>query len=155
MSRVFRRGELKQAILLVVSDLGDAHGYAILGELKTRVGGGWKGSPGAIYPALLALVETGHLESREDDGVQVYSLTDAGQRLVDSSDWAQRWPALSERANKSEPRVAIGRLLDDFASNSPLRRRLADPTLQAEIEKILVEAHEEIDSKINEGEVDG
>ena len=61
MSRVFRRGELKQAIIVVLADLGDAHGYAIMSELESRVGGGWKPSPGAIYPALLALVETGYL----------------------------------------------------------------------------------------------
>jgi DNA-binding PadR family transcriptional regulator len=68
MGRVFQRGELKQAVLVVLADLGEAHGYAIMGELESRVGGGWKPSPGAIYPAILALVETGHLRVFDQDG---------------------------------------------------------------------------------------
>ena len=64
MSRIFHRGELKEAVLLVLDSLGEAHGYAIMAELKDRVGSGWKPSPGAIYPALLALVGTGHVRAR-------------------------------------------------------------------------------------------
>jgi len=44
----FKRGELKQAIVAVLAALGEAHGYAIMGELKERVGGRWRPSPGAI-----------------------------------------------------------------------------------------------------------
>src|SRR5918999_6284264 len=80
----FRRGELKEAIVLVLDSLGEAHGYAIMAELKDRVGGGWKPSPGAIYPALLALVETGHVQTADRDGSRMYSLTPAGRRAADS-----------------------------------------------------------------------
>ena len=54
MGRISRRGELKQAILVVLESVDTAHGYAIMGGVKNRVGGGWKPSPGAICPALLA-----------------------------------------------------------------------------------------------------
>jgi DNA-binding PadR family transcriptional regulator len=155
MSRVFRRGELKQAIIVVLADLGDAHGYAIMSELESRVGGGWKPSPGAIYPALLALVETGYLRMFEQDEVRMYALTDTGRRAVESSDWRNRWPSLSARAAQAEDRVAIGSLLDHFASLSVLRRRLANPSQQQEIMEILAQAHTQIEKTIHKGEDNG
>ena len=51
-----------------------------MAELKERVGGGWKPSPGAIYPALIALVETGHVQTVDRDGTRIYSLTKADYR---------------------------------------------------------------------------
>ena len=155
MSRVFRRGELKQAIVVVLEDLGEAHGYAIMGEMASRVGGGWKPSPGAIYPALLALVETGHLRTFEQDGVRMYALSHSGRGAVESSDWRRRWPALSARAEEAEDRIAIGSLLDGFAAGSPLRRRLARPFQREQIEEILTRAHAQIEESIQEGEDNG
>jgi DNA-binding PadR family transcriptional regulator len=155
MSRVFRRGELKQAITVVLADLGDAHGYAIMSELESRIGGGWKPSPGAIYPALLALVETGYLRMFEQDEVRMYALTETGHRAVEASDWRNRWPSLSARAAAAEDRVAIGSLLDDFASASALRRRLANPAQRQEITEILAQAHTQIEETIQEGEDNG
>jgi DNA-binding PadR family transcriptional regulator len=122
MGRIFRRGELKQAIVVVLAVLGDAHGYAIMSELEARVEGGWKASPGAIYPALLALVESGHLRTEEKDGVRVYSLTDTGRQAADNAGWERRWGMLTERAEESEERMAIGSMLDVF------RGELADET---------------------------
>jgi DNA-binding PadR family transcriptional regulator len=155
MSRVFRRGELKQAIVVVLADLGETHGYAIMSELESRVGGGWKPSPGAIYPALIALVESGYLHMSDRDGVRLYALTETGRRAVEASDWRRRWPSLSARAEEAEDRMAVGSLLDDFASNSPLRRRLAGPAQRQAIAEILARAHLEIDQKIEEGESNG
>jgi DNA-binding PadR family transcriptional regulator len=155
MSRVFRRGELKQAVLVVLADLGDAHGYAIMGELESRVGGGWKPSPGAIYPALLALVETGHLRMFDEDGQRMYALTETGRRAVEDSDWRRHWPSLSARAEEAEDRVAIGSMLEDFASNSPFRRRLAGPSQQGKIAEILTRAHAQIEETMEKGDDNG
>ena len=152
---MFRRGELKQAIVAVLADLGDAHGYAIMGELESRIGGGWKPSPGAIYPALLALVEADYLHMSEQNGVRTYALTETGRRAVEGSDWRRRWPSLSVRAEEAEDRMAIGTLLDGFAAGSPLRRRLAGPSLQEQIAEILARAHTQIEESIQEGENNG
>ncbi|HEX6285936.1 MAG TPA: PadR family transcriptional regulator [Acidimicrobiia bacterium] len=152
MSRIFRRGELKQAIVHVLASVGEAHGYAIMGELEARIGGGWKPSPGAIYPALLGLVEAGHLEISERDGVQVYALTDSGRHLAESSEWARRWSSLNARAEESENRLAVGSLLDRFAASSAVRRRLAGPSQQARIESILARTQMEIEESLEEGE---
>lgn len=155
MSRVFKRGELKEAIVVVLADLGSAHGYAIMNELQIRVGGGWKPSPGAIYPALLALVETGHVSAEELDGTRVYRLTATGRGAAEKSSSAGRWASLAARAEAGEDRVAVGPLLDEFASDSPLRRRLAGEAQRAEIESILGRTGAEIEQVLVEGDEDG
>ena len=102
MSRIFRRGELKEAVVVVLGSLGEAHGYAIIAELKDRVGGGWKPSPGAIYPALLELVEMGHVRTADRDGTRIYSLTEAGHRAAEAQRSNTRWASLTARAEDVE-----------------------------------------------------
>jgi len=155
MGRVFKRGELKEAIVVVLGDLGAAHGYAIMSELQARVGGGWKASPGAIYPALLALGETGHIDTEEVDGTRIYRLTPAGQDAAAGSTSAERWASLAARAESSTDQVAVGTLLDDFASRSKIRRRLVDESQRREIESILDRTTTEIDQVLVVGEQDG
>src|SRR4030066_1904068 len=124
MGRIFRRGELKEVILMVLLSTGEAHGYAILTEIKEGIGGGWKPSPGAIYPALLALVETGHVRTAEREGTRVYSLSDAGHRAAEAASWTGRWAALTKLAQRREDREAVGSVLDRFAAASRVRPRL-------------------------------
>ncbi|MFZ0625821.1 MAG: PadR family transcriptional regulator [Acidimicrobiia bacterium] len=155
MARVFRRGELKEAIVVVLAKIGEAHGYAIMGELEARVDGGWKASPGAIYPALMALVESGHVSFEDRDDLRIYALTDVGRKAAASSSWGNRWSALTAKAERADDRVAVGSLLDEFASTSPLRRRLAGSEQQREIESILEKAHAEIEETLEEGNEDG
>jgi DNA-binding PadR family transcriptional regulator len=155
MARIFRRGELKEAIVVVLAALGEAHGYAIMSELKGRIGGGWKPSPGAIYPALLALVETGHVSAADRDGVRVYSLTEAGHRAAEAASWASRWPALTKLAQRREDREAVGSVLDRFAAESRLRHRLTGAAQKQQIESVLARAAREIEQLVEEGEGDG
>ena len=108
----------------MLDSLGEAHGYAIMAELKDRVGGGWA-EPGAIYPALLALVGTGHVQAKNHDGTRVYSLTNDGHRVAATQRSSSRWASLTARAAEGEDRVSVGSLLDTFAEASAVRRRLA------------------------------
>ena len=159
MSRIFRRGELKEAIVAVLATLGEAHGYAIMNELKERVGGGWKPSPGAIYPAIVGLVESGHVESFDRDGTRTYTLTEAGRKAALTASAEGQWSSLASRAERGETRVAVGSLLDRFAASSRLRRRLAEPARRQEIEAILARAEAEIEVVLRDarrkGEDDG
>lgn len=52
MSRIFRRGQLRTALLQVLVDGGAANGYTIMQRLQDHVGAGWGASPGAIHPAV-------------------------------------------------------------------------------------------------------
>jgi DNA-binding PadR family transcriptional regulator len=155
MSRIFRRGELKEAVLLVLDSLGEAHGYAIMADLKDRVGGGWKPSPGAIYPALLALVETGHVRAVDHDGTRIYSLTKEGRHIAATLRSSSKWALLTARAEEGEDRVSVGSLLDAFAEGSAVRRRLARTEQRGLIEAILARTSAEIEGTFEEGENDG
>ena len=119
------------------------------------LGGGWKPSPGAIYPALLALVETGHVRTADHDGTRVYSLTKVGRRVAAAQRSSSRWASLTARAEEGEDRVSVGSLLDAFAEASALRRRLARTEQRGRIEAILARASAEIEGTLEEGESDG
>lgn len=141
--------------MVVLGSLGEAHGYAIMAELKDRVGGGWRPNPGAIYPALLALVETGHVRAKNHDDTRMYSLTKTGQRAADALSSNTRWASLTARAEEGEERASVGSLLDRFAEESALRRRLAHTEQREQIEAILARAGAEIERTLEEGENDG
>lgn len=155
MGRIFKRGELKQAIVVILDSIGEAHGYAIMGALKDRVGGSWKPSPGAIYPALLALVEQGYVQTTDQDGTLMYSLTADGRREAGVFAADARWASLSARAESGEDRITVGSLLDLFAADNPLRRRLTGVAQRRAIESILQQASDEIENVLNEGDSDG
>jgi DNA-binding PadR family transcriptional regulator len=152
MTRIFGRGELKEAIVAVLSDLDEMHGYGILSELQSRVGGDWKPSPGAIYPALLALVELGWVRTREVDGATLYSLAAEGKHRAAVLSDSSRWRDLSNRAENGVQKRSVGHTLDRFAAQATFRRKLLAENQQAAVEEILRKTMQEIKRVINEGE---
>lgn len=150
MARIFKRGELREALVVVLATLGEAHGYAIMKELEQRVGGGWKSSPGAIYPALVVLTDTGHVAVTEHDGTRMYSLTDVGREAARQMRATSRWAALGQIAQQAPERIATGTLLDRFADGSAVRRRLANPTQQQHIAAVLADAERAITNILDE-----
>lgn len=135
MSRLFGRGELKVALLHVAADLGPTNGYSIMHALADRVGGSWQPSPGAIYPALLALEDGGLLVGRDEDGARRYELTRAGRAavaaqpdvLADVAGRARRAPA---------PQITLGAVLDGLVATVPDRGRPLTPDRVAHIESL-------------------
>lgn len=123
MTRLFGRGELKLALLHVAADLGPTNGYSIMQGLADRVGGSWQPSPGAIYPALLALEDGGLLVGRERDGTRRYELTPAGRKAV-----ANQPDVLADVAGRARrapaPPVTVGTLLDRLVGSAPARDRV-------------------------------
>ena len=127
MSRVFGRGQLKLALLAVAAEVEPANGYAIMHELDARIGGTWQPSPGAIYPALLALEDAGLLAGTDVDGARQYAVTDSGRRaLAEQPDVIE---AVADRAQLLPPPLpTFGALLDRLVQEAPHRqRRLDDP----------------------------
>lgn len=150
MARVFNRGELKLALLSVIGSLGEAHGYAIMQGLQQRVGSHWRPSPGAIYPALVALEEAGAVTSEERDGLRIYRLTREGAAALGTGDTAPAWREISRRAGARLPRVTLGRLLDRFELGLP--RRVGLTPEQAEtIDAALTRARNDITATLEQG----
>jgi DNA-binding PadR family transcriptional regulator len=150
MPRVFNRGELKVALLSVIASLGEGHGYAIMQELQRRVGSQWRPSPGAIYPALVALEEAGLITSDEREGLRVYRLTESGTTELDGRDPGPSWPDISRRAHARRPRVTLGRLLDRFELGLPRRAGLS-PGQAESIDAALTRTRSDIAAILEEG----
>ncbi len=135
MSRLFGRGELKLALLHVAADLGPTNGYSIMHGLAERVGGSWQPSPGAIYPALLALEDAGLLVGRAHDGARRYEVTSSGRSTI-----AARPDVLREVAGRAErapaPAITVGGLLDRLADAAPNRDRALQPAQVDRIESL-------------------
>ncbi|GAA3440696.1 PadR family transcriptional regulator [Planomonospora venezuelensis] len=79
--RKAKRGDVRAAILALLSE-EPRNGYQIIQEIAERSQGGWKPSPGAVYPALQQLTDEGLVLSEENDGRKTFRLTDAGRAYV-------------------------------------------------------------------------
>jgi len=135
MTRLFGRGELKLALLHVAADLGPTNGYSIMHGLADRVGSSWQPSPGAIYPALLALEDAGLLSGRDEDGARRYEITPAGRRQVDADPDVIQDVAVRARRAPAPP-VTVGAVLDRLAASAPRRDTPVDPPTVARIEML-------------------
>lgn len=76
-----RRGDMKFLLLEVLKE-GSRHGYEIISELEARFRG-YRPSPGSVYPTLQMLEEGGFVTGKEIDGKKVYTITDAGLKLLE------------------------------------------------------------------------
>jgi DNA-binding PadR family transcriptional regulator len=150
MARVFNRGELKVALLSVIAALGEGHGYAIMQELQQRVGSQWRPSPGAIYPALVALEEAGAVASEERDGLRVYRLTAEGRAMLGGGDADLAWRDISRRAGARLPRITLGRLLDRFELGLPRRAGLTAEQAES-IDAALTRTRNDITAILEQG----
>lgn len=76
-----RRGDIKYMLLEILKE-GPRHGYEIISGLEGKFGG-YRASPGSVYPTLQMLEEGGYLTSEEIDGKKVYTITESGIALLD------------------------------------------------------------------------
>jgi DNA-binding PadR family transcriptional regulator len=77
-SRFFESGEVRLAILSLL-DEGPKHGYQVMKELEERSGGLYRASAGSIYPTLQQLEDEDLIQSLQQNGKRVYSITEAGK----------------------------------------------------------------------------
>lgn len=106
--KVVHRGDLKYVLLRLLSD-GARHGYQLLKEIEEKTQGGYRPSPGSLYPSLVALEEAGFISAEEEDERRVYHITDEGMEvLLDKQD---RVDAVMERAGRVGGRNRSSRAL--------------------------------------------
>jgi hypothetical protein len=136
MTRLFGRGELKAAILDVLEGIEPANGYAIMQALAGAIGGGWRPSPGAVYPALLGLEDEGLIVGADDGtGSVVYELTDAGRAARAGAEGVLS--AVADRARTAPPAPTVGSLLDAFTSGAPTRAHRLSPAGVIAVQRLL------------------
>lgn len=78
------------AVLSLLSEL-PMHGYQIMQELEDRSGGGWRPSPGSIYPTLQLLADEGLIASESVDGRNIFSLTESGHTAFSENEDPPPW----------------------------------------------------------------
>jgi DNA-binding PadR family transcriptional regulator len=76
------RGDLKFVILRLISDK-PMHGYEVMQALEEESGGGYKPSPGSVYPTLQMLEDEGLLRSKEEEGKKIYEITEEGTAYLE------------------------------------------------------------------------
>jgi DNA-binding PadR family transcriptional regulator len=77
--RRFKRGMLKYVLLRLIAD-GPRHGYDLMKCFGER---GWGAlAAGTLYPLLDKLEQMGYVQSREEDGRRIYTITDAGKERL-------------------------------------------------------------------------
>jgi DNA-binding PadR family transcriptional regulator len=72
-----RRGDIRTALLIVLGD-APGHGYDLIQRVE-EASGGWRPSPGSVYPTLQLLEDEGLVRSSELEGKRVYEITDDGR----------------------------------------------------------------------------
>lgn len=83
-----RRGDIKFVLLELLKEK-PYHGYELIKAMEERSGGFYRPSPGAIYPTLQMLEEEGSVTSQMVDEKRVYTITDAGRKLLDERETPQ------------------------------------------------------------------
>lgn len=136
MTRLFRRGELKSALLDALDASGPANGYTIMQTLAERIGQSWQPSPGAVYPALLALEDNGFVRGTERNGSREYELTAAGKRAATKLRGTLDAVAVRAQSTPPAPRT-LGAVVDEFASELPGRYRTLDEGTRRAVDAVL------------------
>ncbi|MFG1699205.1 PadR family transcriptional regulator [Nonomuraea sp. NPDC049309] len=81
--RKAKRGDVRAAILALLAE-EPRNGYQIIQEIAERSEGGWKPSPGAVYPALQQLTDEGLVISEENEGRKTFRLTQEGRDYIEA-----------------------------------------------------------------------
>lgn len=119
--RRFKRGVLKWVILKLLEQ-EELHGYGFLQALREH---GWAAGPGALYPVLAKLEESGLVTGREENGKRIYTLTDAGREYL-----KQQWPHADFAKFWSEPD-------EDAADEDAANEDGAHPELRDAVRKFM------------------
>jgi DNA-binding PadR family transcriptional regulator len=92
---------VRAAILALLAE-EPRNGYQIIQEIAERSQGGWKPSPGAVYPALQQLTDEGLVRAEETEGRKTFRLTEAGRTYIAEhpdevrAPWAEMTPDVDD-----------------------------------------------------------
>ncbi|MDR3466238.1 MAG: PadR family transcriptional regulator [Xanthobacteraceae bacterium] len=137
--RVFDQGDLRFVILKLIAEK-PRHGYELIKEIETRLGGAYSPSPGVVYPTLTLLEELGYVRVAASEGARkLYEITAEGEAVLgEHRDGVERiFARMSEfggAGDDARPRI----IMAARALKLALRQRLArGPIGEAETLKIV------------------
>ncbi len=138
-----RRGDIKYLLLEVLKE-GPKHGYDIIGDLESRYEG-YRASPGSVYPTLQLLEEGGFVTGQEVDGKKVFTITDAGLKLLED-----RGPRPFEETPRRQNGVELWKSLGKLAMAVTEGSRSADEEAIKKLAEILDKARRDVYSILAE-----
>ncbi len=150
--RLFGYDELR-LLLLAMIEQSPRHGYEIITAIEERFNGGYRPSPGVIYPCLSWLEEMGYIAvAPDEDALKLARITQEGEGFVAANRAAAdalltRTLPVDHRASAPEEIVTA---MDDI--KLALRRRLAacdhDPAVIEALTDTLRRTAQEISGNI-------
>ena len=84
VSHFFGRGDVKFVILDLLKDQ-PKHGYEVMKDMESKVGGFYASSPGSVYPTLQMLEDQGYITSKLHDSKKVYEITKEGRKFLEDN----------------------------------------------------------------------
>lgn len=75
--RMFQHGDLRLLILALIAE-APRHGYELIREIESRLGGSYAPSPGVVYPTLTMLEELGLVTATTEGSKRRYTVTPDG-----------------------------------------------------------------------------
>ena len=108
-----RRGDIKFHLLEILKET-PRHGYEIISELEKQ-SGGYRPSPGSVYPTLQMLEEAGFLTSQQVEGKKVYTITEEGLELLEKRGGAtfEASPKMAEALEMRKTLMKLGSAVMD------------------------------------------
>jgi DNA-binding PadR family transcriptional regulator len=82
--RFLEQGDLRWLALDLISEQ-PRHGYEVIRAIEDALHGNYAPSPGAIYPLLTMLEETGLIDGESQGNKKLYRLTEAGREELDAN----------------------------------------------------------------------
>ena len=136
------RGNIKFEILAVIAEQ-PRHGYDVMLEIEKRRGG-FRPSPGSIYPALQMLEEGGFIAGRDVDGKRVFEITESGRAAL--ADHVERGGFDSDEDDDAARDLFISgaQSLRAVIEAAKQAARLGDPQILKATAEILDKARREI-----------
>jgi DNA-binding PadR family transcriptional regulator len=145
------RGDVRTAALLLLAE-EPRNGYQIMQELEERSEGGWRPSPGSVYPALQQLEDEGLIRSEETDGRRLYHLTEAGRTYVAERPEDQPAPWETFTDSLSDQHAETGALMRDVGMAFVQVMHAGSEAQIAEAAKVLTETRRALYRILAEGE---
>lgn len=138
-----RRGDVKFHLLEILKE-GPRHGYEIINGLEGQYKG-YRPSPGSVYPTLQMLEEGGFVTSEQVDGKNVYTITDAGLKLLEERGESrfEATPGMKQAFELRKSLAKLGAAVIDGMRGS-------DPETVKKIEEILSKARRDVYSILAE-----
>jgi DNA-binding PadR family transcriptional regulator len=129
------RGDVRTALLLLLRE-EPMHGYQLMQAVADRTGGGWRPSPGAVYPTIAQLEDEGLVQVSSEGGRKLVTLTEAGRAHVENLGEVDPFAAFSGDGDRVDLRGAIGELMGAVHQLS----RVGDPAQLAAAGTVLADA---------------